>query len=86
MNPELQIRGEMPEGTVKLALAVNDPDAPNGLWTHWLVQNIDGDVRVIAENSVPGSEVTNSWNLKKYKGPRPPSGTHRYFFIIYALS
>jgi len=65
-----------------LALAVNDPDAPNGLWSHWLVKNISPSVTNIPENSVPGVQVTNSWGIQNYKGPRPPSGTHHYYFIV----
>ena len=64
----------------------DDPDAPVGLWTHWLVKNIPATTTSIKENSVPGVEVTNSWGIKKYKGPKPPSGTHRYYFKLYACN
>ena len=82
-NPQLSWTGA-PAGTKSFALINDDPDAPVGLWTHWLVKNIPATTTSIAENSIPGVEVTNSWNIKHYKGPKPPSGTHRYFFKLYA--
>ena len=84
VNPELNWTGA-PAETKSFALIVDDPDAPVGLWSHWLVKNIPASTTKIKENSVPGEEVTNSWGIKKYKGPLPPSGTHRYFFKLYAL-
>ena len=84
-NPQLSWTG-VPSGTKSFALINDDPDAPIGLWTHWLVKNIPATTTSIKENSVPGVEVTNSWGIKKYKGPKPPSGTHRYYFKLYACS
>jgi Raf kinase inhibitor-like YbhB/YbcL family protein len=84
INPPLMIEGA-PEGTKSFALIVDDPDAPVGLWTHWMVKDIRPDVNVIAEQSVPGIEVVNSAGRKNYHGPCPPSGTHRYYFKLYAL-
>ena len=84
-NPQLSWTGA-PPGTKSFALINNDPDAPVGLWTHWLVKNIPVNTTSIKENSVPGVEVTNSWGIKKYKGPKPPSGTHRYYFKLYACN
>ena len=84
-NPQLSWTGA-PEGTKSFALINDDPDAPVGLWTHWLVKNIPATTTSIKENSVPGVEVTNSWGIKKYKGPKPPSGTHRYYFKLYACN
>lgn len=83
INPEIQING-IPAGAKSLALVVDDPDAPMGTWDHWLVWNIPVKEK-IAENSVPGIEGTNSANERHYHGPCPPSGTHRYFFKVYAL-
>lgn len=85
-NPPLKI-GDVPQGTQSLVLINDDPDAPIGTWVHWLVWNIKPTVTEIAENSVPqgGVEGTTSWNRTGYGGPCPPSGTHRYFFKIYAL-
>ena len=47
-----------------------------------MVKDIPVNTKTIPENSVPGVAVTNSWGIKKYKGPKPPSGTHRYFFKV----
>ncbi|OGX14951.1 MAG: hypothetical protein A2166_03675 [Omnitrophica WOR_2 bacterium RBG_13_41_10] len=83
INPELVITG-VPEGSKSLALIMDDPDAPIGVWVHWVVFDIP-IVSRIAENSVPGKlGITNS-GKKDYHGPCPPSGVHHYFFKIYAL-
>ena len=83
MNPSLEIKN-MPEGTKTLALIVDDPDAPMGTWVHWVVWNIPPEGR-IEEKSVPGEQGINDFNKPDYGGPCPPSGTHRYFFKVYAL-
>ena len=86
VNPELRIEGAPAEAR-SLALIVDDPDAPVGLFTHWLVWNVDPKTTEIAENSVPkgGLQGTNDFPGQRYDGPRPPSGTHRYYFKIFAL-
>jgi len=86
VNPELRIEG-VPAEAKSLALIVDDPDAPVGLFTHWLVWNIDPKTTEIAEKSVPkgGSQGTNDFPGSGYDGPQPPSGTHRYYFKIFAL-
>ena len=83
VNPSLNIEG-LPEGTKSLVLIVDDPDAPMGTWDHWIVWNIPPGTE-IKENSVPGTEGLNSFGRNSYGGPSPPSGTHRYFFKVYAL-
>ncbi len=83
VNPPLSIEG-VPEGTESLVLIVDDPDAPMGTWDHWVVWNIP-PVKKIEENSVPGTEGINDFRKHSYGGPCPPSGTHRYFFKVYAL-
>lgn len=83
VNPPLNIEG-LPEGTQSLVLIVDDPDAPFGTWDHWVVWNIP-PVGKIEENSIPGTEGLNDFNKHSYGGPCPPSGTHRYFFKVYAL-
>jgi len=83
VNPPLIIEG-IPEGTKSLVLIVDDPDAPMGTWDHWVVWNIPPTNR-IEEDSVPGTEGMNSSGRRWYGGPCPPSGTHRYFFKVYAL-
>lgn len=84
INPPLAISG-IPEGTKSLVLIVDDPDAPGGNWDHWLVYNIAPTLE-IKENSVPGTEIRNDFGKVNYGGPCPPSGTHRYFFKLYALN
>lgn len=83
INPPLEIAGLPPE-TQSLVLINDDPDAPGATWDHWIVYNID-PTEAIAENSVPGLQGKNSWGRNAYGGPCPPSGTHRYFFKLYAL-
>jgi Raf kinase inhibitor-like YbhB/YbcL family protein len=83
VNPALEISG-IPAQAQELALIVDDPDAPMGTWVHWVVYNIPLLNR-IEENSVPGTQGANTLNQSPYHGPCPPSGTHRYFFKIYAL-
>ena len=86
VSPELQIGG-VPNEAKSLILIVDDPDAPRGLFTHWIVWNIDPKTTQVTENSAPagGIQGTNDFGKTKYGGPCPPSGTHRYFFKIFAL-
>jgi len=83
INPALDIM-EVPEGTACLVLIVDDPDAPGRVWVHWVVFNIPVTDR-IEQNSVPGIQGTNDFKRQAYGGPCPPSGTHRYYFKLYAL-
>jgi len=83
VNPPLKIK-DVPKGTESLVLIVDDPDAPMGTWDHWIVWNIP-PTEAIDEDSVPGIEGMNDFNRHSYGGPCPPSGTHRYFFKVYAL-
>jgi Raf kinase inhibitor-like YbhB/YbcL family protein len=77
----------VPGNAKSLAIIVDDPDAPGGLFTHWLVWNIDAKATEIAENSAPAgaAQGTNDFGKRGYAGPCPPSGTHRYFFKVFAL-
>ncbi|MBV9617630.1 MAG: YbhB/YbcL family Raf kinase inhibitor-like protein [Verrucomicrobia bacterium] len=86
VSPELHIEGA-PAETKSLVLIVDDPDAPVGLFTHWLVWNIDLKTSEIAEGSAPSGVVQgkNDFGEMGYAGPQPPSGTHRYYFKIFAL-
>ncbi len=86
INPPLVIHGA-PAGSKSLALIVDDPDAPRGMWVHWVVWNIDPKTTEIGEDSVPKGAVQGMNDFRKhdYGGPCPPSGTHRYFFKLYAL-
>jgi hypothetical protein len=86
ISPELRI-ANVPANAKSLVLIVDDPDAPMGLWTHWLVWNLPTTTTDIPEGELPPSAVQgkNSNGHVRYDGPAPPSGTHRYFFHIYAL-
>ncbi|MBN1914757.1 MAG: YbhB/YbcL family Raf kinase inhibitor-like protein [Parachlamydiales bacterium] len=83
VNPILVIE-EIPHNTKTLALIVDDPDAPGKTWVHWVVYNIPLQ-NIIEEDSVPGTEGINDFQRTRFGGPCPPSGTHRYFFKLYAL-
>ena len=84
-SPPLQI-SDVPPETKSVVLIVDDPDAPSGLFTHWAVWNISPQTSTIAEGNAP-KEVhgTNDFGKSGYGGPCPPSGTHRYYFRIFAL-
>jgi len=83
INPPLDIAG-IPEKARSLVLIVDDPDAPGKTWVHWMVWNIP-ITHHIKENSVPGEQGVNDFKRTAWGGPCPPSGTHRYFFKLYAL-
>ena len=88
ISPQLEWSG-VPDGVKSFALVCNDPDAPvQGLgWVHWIVINIPPDIREIPQNGpVPGIQVRNDFGKEPYGGPCPPSGVHRYYFTLYALS
>lgn len=86
VHPDLHISG-VPVAAKSLALIVDDPDAPRGTWTHWIVWNIRPDTKEIDADSVPAgaTQGVNDFGHNMYEGPCPPSGTHRYFFKLYAL-
>jgi Raf kinase inhibitor-like YbhB/YbcL family protein len=84
VNPELKVEG-IPQDTKTLALIVYDPDAPGGMFVHWVVYNIPASASDISENSVPGIQGKNGMQENGYAGMCPPAGTHRYFFTVYAL-
>ncbi|MFI5324227.1 MAG: YbhB/YbcL family Raf kinase inhibitor-like protein [Thermodesulfobacteriota bacterium] len=85
VSPELMIEG-VPEGTKSLALIMDDLDTPRGTFVHWLAWNIPADTTRIEHGKEPkGTQGTIGFGGKGYRGPCPPSGTHRYFFKLYAL-
>lgn len=84
ISPPLIIHG-LPDETKCLVLIVEDPDAPMGVWDHWIVWNILPSTQ-IKEDSIPGIEGINSFKRNHYGGPCPPSGIHRYFFKVFALN
>jgi Raf kinase inhibitor-like YbhB/YbcL family protein len=91
VSPPLSWSG-IPKSTKSLALISDDPDAPVGTWVHWVIYNIPTGMPGLPEN-VPPVEVLpegarqgrNSWGRIGYGGPCAPSGTHRYYFKLYAL-
>lgn len=85
VSPPLQITG-VPSEAKSLVLIADDPDAPSGMFTHWLVWNIPPQTNSISEGSAPkGVHGTNDFGKSDYKGPCPPPGTHRYSFKVFAL-
>ena len=86
LSPPLHVE-DPPAGTRSFVLIVDDPDAPGGDFVHWLVFNIPGEVRDVAQGAAPAeaTEGLNSWKELGWGGPQPPSGIHTYFFRLYAL-
>ena len=91
ISPPLKWTG-VPDEAVSLALVVEDPDAPSGLVVHWLVYGIDPKIQQLDQGLPVGPELPNGARQGSnvagefgYTGPKPPSGTHRYFFHLYAL-
>ena len=83
VNPPLEIR-DIPEDTKSLAIIVDDPDAPSGLFTHWLAWNISPEEQIV-ERSNQGTSGMNDFGKTGYGGPCPPSGAHHYYFKVYSL-
>jgi Raf kinase inhibitor-like YbhB/YbcL family protein len=89
LSPSLEWSGE-PAGTLSFALIVDDPDAPGGVWNHWLLYDIPANVHNLAQGSKGGSPRVsgkNDFGKPGYGGPCPPKGRgpHRYFFKLYAI-
>ncbi len=85
ISPELKWSGA-PTSTQAWALIMEDPDAPSGTFTHWVLFNIPANTTELPEGAKNiGVEGQNSGRRNGYTGPCPPSGTHRYFFHLYAL-
>jgi Raf kinase inhibitor-like YbhB/YbcL family protein len=77
----------VPEGTRSLALVVDDPDAPGGVFTHWLAWGLDPAAEELGERDSAPNEGRNDFGTSGYRGPCPPPGhgRHRYVFRLYAL-
>ena len=91
ISPPLSWTGVPPEAK-SVALVLNDPDAPSGTFTHWVIFNIPGGENSLSEGiptdktlSIGAEQGVNSANKIGYIPPCPPRGTHRYIFHIYAL-
>lgn len=92
ISPPLSWKGA-PTGTRSFALIIDDPDAPGGIWTHWVVYDLPGDVSELAEDAAKSQfasgstkEGLNDFKRVGYGGPCPPPGKpHRYMFKLYAL-
>jgi hypothetical protein len=91
ISPSLSISG-IPEKAKSLALISDDPDAPRGTWVHWVLYNLPPDTKELPENMPDDEKLKNGarhavtdFGSFGYGGPCPPSGTHRYFFKVYAL-
>jgi Raf kinase inhibitor-like YbhB/YbcL family protein len=84
---------EPPSGTKSLALICEDPDAPRGIWVHWVLYNLPAETRELEEGVTTKETLSNGAKQGKngfgnigYGGPAPPRGKpHRYFFRLYAL-
>ena len=94
-SPPLEWTG-VPEEARSLALICDDPDAPGGTWSHWVVYNMAPQARTLGEGIAPAERFElegglsvrqgkNDFGKIGYGGPCPPRGTHRYFFRLYAL-
>src|SRR5439155_23476142 len=86
VSPPL-VFSEVPVSAKSLVLIMDDPDAPHGRFTHWLVFDLDPKTEEIGEDHAPHNarQGTNDWGQAEYGGPKPPLGEHRYFFRLYAL-
>lgn len=86
-SPPLRWTG-VPDDAKALALVVDDPDDPDGIFVHWVVLDIPVDVRSVGAGDAPRGSVqaVNSAGDPSYAGPCPPSGTHHYRFTVYALA
>jgi Raf kinase inhibitor-like YbhB/YbcL family protein len=91
VSPSLEWSG-VPKSAKTLVIFADDPDAPSGIWVHWVLYNLPADNIGMVENlpatdelKAGGFQGKNDFGKIGYGGPCPPSGTHRYFFKIYAL-
>lgn len=85
-SPALNIE-EVPDEAKSLVIIMDDPDAPSGTFTHWILFNVSPRTKEIHEDSPPvmATQGRNDYGDIGYGGPKPPSGEHRYFFKLFAL-
>lgn len=87
ISPQLKW-DSIPEETKSLVLVCEDPDAPMGTWVHWMIVNIPPEQPGLDEGGpLPddAQEMQNHFGYRRYRGPCPPGGEHRYIFRLYAL-
>ena len=86
VSPPLAI-SDVPSAAQSLALIVEDPDAPGGIFVHWVAWNIAPTIRELAQGQVPQGAVEGATSTGKsgYVGACPPTGSHRYLFRLFAL-
>ncbi len=84
VSPPLTVH-DIPPAAVTLLIVMDDPDAPGEVWDHWIAYDIPTDTEIPEAVGSLGTPGRNSWGRTNYGGPCPPSGTHRYFFSVYAL-
>jgi hypothetical protein len=91
ISPPLEFSG-VPEDAVGLVLVCDDPDAPAGIWVHWVVFDMPADAEGLPENTPADGTLsngsvqgTNSFGNIGYGGPCPPGGEHRYIFKLFAI-
>lgn len=84
--PRLEF-ADIPPATSSLALVMHDPDAPDGDFTHWIVWNIPPTTTELVADNLPSGVLqgVNDMETQGFAGPAPPSGTHHYHFVLYAL-
>lgn len=85
-NPPLTFE-EVPPDAKSLVLIVEDPDAPSKVFTHWVIYNMPPSTQQIPQNQAPSNSILGMTDFGKaeYGGPCPPSGTHQYFFKLFAI-
>lgn len=86
VNPPLTFL-DVPVGAQSLALIVEDPDAPGGMFTHWIVYDLPPTTTKLSPGELPAlaNQGKNDFGEQNYGGPQPPSGRHRYIFTLFAL-
>jgi Raf kinase inhibitor-like YbhB/YbcL family protein len=91
VSPPLEMSG-VQESAKSLAIICEDPDAPSGVWTHWVIFNIPPESKTLPEGvemdellEDGSKQGLNDSGMVGYSGPCPPGGTHRYYFRVYAL-
>jgi Raf kinase inhibitor-like YbhB/YbcL family protein len=86
VSPPLKWSG-VPQNTKSVAIIADDPDAPSGTFTHWVLYDLPAKTTELTEGSSGGGKAgVNGFRETGYGGPCPPGNSaHRYFFHVYAL-